>query len=483
MKLRTAGGLGDALYIRALLRYINKKDVFISNGHRSMFDDMDVIRWTGFKEEANTEDINCQYVHRRDMIETNQFEDTFILSGVKYDDIPPFNLDMDLSKHHIPIDTKFKKLCLVKLPSYRSTGDIVKNKDMQPDIRLFQSMIDSTKDIYYYVSVGSESDKVDSIKGIDCDLTGKTTEKQLLWLASKSDMILTQCGHMLPIAESLDKKVFVLFSHKSINSDNYITRTATPSKVITKGHVAYAYDNEEGIIDKWLLYANESVYKNQATDLQLSNFIRGKNVVILGSSPSVLNNNASHIHSFDTICRVNGTDADTYRYQKQIGTRTDIHYSFYGSSIARSADALKKEGCKMLVSKIPYCNFTEHYTYGDEERRGVLNFNKYFDNFRFSGIRLYLPHTWDLIEECKIVNRMLTSGVSGIRKILSYHPKQLYITGFDFFESKTHNVSQPWKNGNGGHKTESEREYVKKLYNENKNVIIIDDTLKKIFDR
>jgi hypothetical protein len=74
------------------------------------------------------------------------------------------------------------------------------------------------------------------------------------------------------------------------------------------------------------------------------------------------------------------------------------------------------------------------------------------------------------------INRTLTTGMSAILDVLRYNPKEIYVTGFDFFKSKIHH-GRLWKDGDGGHDNEGEKKLLKKLMKEN-SCIKTDKTIK-----
>jgi hypothetical protein len=47
-------------------------------------------------------------------------------------------------------------------------------------------------------------------------------------------------------------------------------------------------------------------------------------------------------------------------------------------------------------------------------------------------------------------NHVPTTGFSAILDVLSYAPRSIYLTGFDFFRSGIHNLNEHWKSKNNG---------------------------------
>ncbi len=57
-----------------------------------------------------------------------------------------------------------------------------------------------------------------------------------------------------------------------------------------------------------------------------------------------------------------------------------------------------------------------------------------------------------------------STGFAAVLDVLACKPSTVYLTGFDFFESGTHNVNEPWRPGDPrdpiGHRPEVERDWL-----------------------
>src|SRR5262245_11446597 len=81
---------------------------------------------------------------------------------------------------------------------------------------------------------------------------------------------------------------------------------------------------------------------------QAARYFRGKSVAIVGSGPSVLENVPGQIDAHDVVVRVNN-----YRLGERQGERCDVHYSFYGHSIRKTATELQGDGVRLMMCKCP----------------------------------------------------------------------------------------------------------------------------------
>ena len=82
--------------------------------------------------------------------------------------------------------------------------------------------------------------------------------------------------------------------------------------------------------------------------------LQGRRVALVGSGPGVLDNRPGFIDSHDVVVRVNN-----YKLSPAAGARTDVFYSFFGSSIRKSVEELKRDGVDLCVCKCPNAQFMQ----------------------------------------------------------------------------------------------------------------------------
>lgn len=175
------------------------------------------------------------------------------------------------------------------------------------------------------------------------------------------------------------------------------------------------------------------------------NHFSGKSIAIVGSAPSVLKNEPGFIDSHDLVVRVNN-----YKVGKSQGFRCDVHYSFYGQSIRKSAEELKRDGVSLCLCKCPNSMpiYSEwHYRTG--KIRGIDFRYIYQMRERFWFCDTYVPDETSFLKVFrKLGNHIPTTGFAAITEIIRCQPKSIYLTGFDFFTSGIHNVDEAWRKVN-----------------------------------
>jgi hypothetical protein len=170
----------------------------------------------------------------------------------------------------------------------------------------------------------------------------------------------------------------------------------------------------------------------------------GKTIAVVGSAPSVLDNEPGYIDQHDLVVRVNN-----YKTGEVQGRRCDVHYSFYGSSLRKSAADLQRDGVKLCLCKCPDAKALESDWH---ERNGKVNgidFRYIYQNRKdWWFCDTFVPDTQRFLDKFELLGKHIpTTGFSAILDVLDCQPRSVYLTGFDFFTSGLHNVDEHWKQG------------------------------------
>lgn len=169
----------------------------------------------------------------------------------------------------------------------------------------------------------------------------------------------------------------------------------------------------------------------------------GKRVAIVGSGPGVLENEPGFIDSHDVVVRVNN-----YRIvMPATGTRTDVFYSFFGKSIHKTARELQRHGVTLCVCKCPNAIPIESEWHRQNKKMNGVDFRRiYMNRSPFWFCDTYIPEVSEFLADFNLLGgHVPTTGFAAIRLVLTCAPKSIFLTGFDFFRSGIHNVTDPWR--------------------------------------
>jgi hypothetical protein len=132
------------------------------------------------------------------------------------------------------------------------------------------------------------------------------------------------------------------------------------------------------------------------------------------------------------------------------GHRCDVFYSFFGGSIRKTSAELKRDGVLLCMAKCPN---SKPLACDWHERNGKLHgidFRYIYElRSRWWFCDTFIPDDAHFMRGFNLLGRHVpTTGFSAILDVLACDPQIVYLTGFDFFRSKLHNLNEPWKAGN-----------------------------------
>lgn len=207
--------------------------------------------------------------------------------------------------------------------------------------------------------------------------------------------------------------------------------------------------------------------------------IRGKRVAVVGGGPTVLENRPGFIDRHDVVVRVNN-----YRTGSDQGYRCDIFYSFFGSSIRKTRAELESDGVRLCWAKCPDGKPLDSPWHERQGKTNGIDFRYiYRERAPWWWCDTFIPDAEHFLRGVKILGgHVPTTGFSAILDVIESEPRSLYLTGFDFFQSKQHNVDERWKPGDPadpiGHRPEAERAWLRDYAS--KHVVYLDRALTEL---
>lgn len=158
----------------------------------------------------------------------------------------------------------------------------------------------------------------------------------------------------------------------------------------------------------------------------------------------MLDNRPGFIDSHDIVVRVNN-----YKLSESAGHRTDVFYSFFGTSVRKTAEDLKRDGVTLCMCKCPNSQPIQSRWHELHKRMLGVDFRYiYRDRARWWFCDTYVPDDTEFLQTFNLLGRHIpTTGFAAIHKVLSLRPRKVYLTGFDFFASGIHNVDERWRPG------------------------------------
>jgi hypothetical protein len=188
----------------------------------------------------------------------------------------------------------------------------------------------------------------------------------------------------------------------------------------------------------------------------------GKHVAIVGSGPGALDNDPGFVDSHEVVVRVNN-----YKIGVRQGYRCDVFYSFFGGSIKKDRAELESDGVHLCLCKCPNAKFMDSEWHRKNNKEIGVDFRYIYETRNdWWFCPTYVPTLGEFLDVFTMLGQHIPStGFSALLEVRNHGPASIYMTGFDFFASRIHNVNEPWRPGNPndpiGHAPEREREWLK----------------------
>jgi hypothetical protein len=226
-------------------------------------------------------------------------------------------------------------------------------------------------------------------------------------------------------------------------------------------------------------------------NLSFADYVKGKNVAIIGPASSVLfEKNGQEIDEYDIIIRINRGCEIIDNLKDFVGSRTDILYNSLDFDPLTGGDLFKMEDPNIKFICCPYP--IKERTFKEKiflNNGGPSLFEKY--QIRFIDEEIY----YNLRKE---TNSRINSGFGAIVDILNHPVNNIYISGIDFYRSvycENYNPDRKWGNDfkiieedlefkiyddDKHHHPDRQYNNFKKLYLKNKERIVLDGFMSKI---
>lgn len=195
----------------------------------------------------------------------------------------------------------------------------------------------------------------------------------------------------------------------------------------------------------------------------------------------MLTNKPGFVDSHEIVVRVNN-----YKTSKAAGFRCDVFYSFFGSSIRKTADELKRDGVYLCMNKCPNAHAVESEWHRKNGKDIGVDYRPHYRRRQaWWFCDTMVPTVDEFLVPFNILGKHIpTTGFAAIFDVFSFNPRSVYLTGFDFFRSRIHNVNDRWapKNLDDPFRHEPENERAWLVENMHKHPITTDAALARVLE-
>jgi hypothetical protein len=188
-------------------------------------------------------DICAHYVLRKQIGGTTQFQDCCLKAGIE----GPAELRLDWTVTNDGLVHKLRKagrpVLIVQLPRAPMARTDGFGKNLLPDCRAIQHLIDLERDRCFVVQIGAGT-PLYRFHGLHLDLANKTTVAEMIDAVSVADACLGYCSFLVPLAESLGKPATFVWSARGLRDGQPFIRSITPKKILHAPTSSYRIDEE-----------------------------------------------------------------------------------------------------------------------------------------------------------------------------------------------------------------------------------------------
>lgn len=242
--IRGGRGLGDSLYLQAVVRHLVETtdqpyevasdfpDVFAPLGRK--------VRVVPFYRVGLN--IIAHYVARKSIAGTTQFEDMCLAAGIR----KPVDLRLDWQprdpagvEHLLAAGKPVVCVQLPRSPMGRTDGF---GEEILPNCVAIQHALEALKARATVVQIGSGRPLYAFREVIDFDLANKTSLSQLLDVASIASAFIGYPSFIVPLAECFNRRSLIVWSQRGLKSSTAFVRQITPEKLLHKKTSAYMLD-------------------------------------------------------------------------------------------------------------------------------------------------------------------------------------------------------------------------------------------------
>lgn len=231
-KIKTYGGLGDAIFLYPIAKWFlsTRKTIQIETQFEDIFFELKKNKSFFLSKKISKPTICIEY---KNSMHTDKsvFEDMCDLVGAP-------NLEFELQHPGGDSTPPFEKYCLIKPPYHKYD----RHRDISPNPQSIQQSINLVKKHMPVVLLTHKDDVDYGFEGVEKIRVEKIAN--LIGLIKNSSLCISQTGHFQHLAESLSIPRLVIFSRKMKTSSIDYVKMLKPHKVIIKKSTQYIFDDE-----------------------------------------------------------------------------------------------------------------------------------------------------------------------------------------------------------------------------------------------
>jgi len=272
--IKGASGLGDTIYLYPIAKHFSTlyDTVHLMSDYPELFESLPKVKCFPHKKlnyiplgegKKQPIDLRCTYGPRKHKPGTSQFEDMLIFGkhSLKGQNHPHWNMpelelkiDWSIKNEELVRTTKAvakgRKICVVAAPYEPFGREDEWGAVLRIKPEVIQDICTRYRESILFITIGNKYTL--HRPTVEHDLVEQTTVSDLMDLVSISDICLSQIGNLLPMAEALGKKNFIVFAEGIKQASHPFISSITPQKTIHFKHLNKSvYDSSDNITESF----------------------------------------------------------------------------------------------------------------------------------------------------------------------------------------------------------------------------------------
>lgn len=253
--VRGGRGLGDAIYVHGVLRHLlaHHDRLTVCTDYPDVYQLLcERVRCEPFRRRPV--DIIAHYAGNRAIPGTSQFDDCCISAGLPSG--LEFKVDWRLRNTELVVRlnalARGRPIIVVQMPRAPFARTDGYGIEFLPDVDTIQRAIDAIGGRAFLVQIGmGRAERFDGkrmvpfegYRGIDLDLSNKTSVADVMDVGFAAAGFLGQCSFIIPLAEGFAKPALIVWSRRGQKSPHEVIRQMTPQKILHRATSRWVIDN------------------------------------------------------------------------------------------------------------------------------------------------------------------------------------------------------------------------------------------------
>ena len=261
IKLTSAKGLGDAIYLRAIVLHLLERGetpIAVFTFWPAAFADLPILVRSPDEQTGTEGLIQASYL-LRDHTTGDQF--TMACERAGLDPIPPLVMNWRVCNpalvEAVRVAAQGRGIFMFQPPKLVNNAE---QEELRPSRSAFERYVDEWRG-HFRIKVGHPAFTEEGNAPCELDLYGKTSIHDVFDLGTIAAMCFGESSFLLIMAEAMDRPFTCMFTRRGLDSDYERVRNVRPDRIFHKQHLASVVYDETVAFETTLEYQRVGAVK------------------------------------------------------------------------------------------------------------------------------------------------------------------------------------------------------------------------------